>query len=887
MARSLPPAAPARLDAVDLLYRKLPRAVGISLAVATLLAVALFEVAPLGNLLVWYVGIVVVYLGRAALANLYRRLSPPKEEAARWERIFFLGALLAALAWGSAAWLIFPAQAPMHQMLLSIVLAGVACGGIGTLAASWPVVATFVVAMLVPLLLRFWTVDDPAGPELAGMIVLYIVTILLSAREQNRSILSVLALRYRIREQQRELHRSGERYRFLIENTPIGIFRASAQDGFPLRTINPALVRQLGLGAHSFPRGASLQGIFSNEDDFVDFCERLYLQGQVSGVLVRLGGDDDAPRWGALSCRLLRNEDGAVRDLAGTIEDVSERKVAEEALRAAKGEAEKANARLKRAIREAHRLTREAEAANVAKSAFLANMSHEIRTPLNGVIGMTGLLADTELDDEQQEYVETARKSGEALLGLINDILDFSKIEAGHLELEPLDFDLRALLEDVADIVAWQAHEKRLEVACLVSPEVPSQVRGDVGRLRQILMNLLSNAVKFTEKGEIVMEVTAREGAGGTLDVHFEVRDTGIGIPEQGVEELYHPFCQADASTSRRYGGTGLGLAISKQLVERMGGILDAERRETGGSVFWFTVRLERQSAAYGRNPLRDSMATGFYPGVRVLGVDDNETNRRVLEGMLRRLGCDVDTVDGGTQAFVRLREAADEGRPYRVAILDMHMPDADGLELGRRLKADPGLRATALLLLTSMGAAVDEEERRAAGFLGSFTKPVRRSQLVECLELGLRGEAAAQPAPPPGRAAATPARRIRILLAEDNVVNQRVAVSMLKRLGYRADPVANGQEAIRALATVPYDLVFMDVQMPEMDGLEATRRIRAPDSTVKNREIPIVAMTAHALKGDREMCLDAGMCDYVTKPVSRGRLAEVIERWTSTPAAS
>jgi signal transduction histidine kinase/DNA-binding response OmpR family regulator len=578
----------------------------------------------------------------------------------------------------------------------------------------------------------------------------------------------------------------------------------------------------------------------------------------------------------------LKLAEGVGTQIAGAIANAqlfAERKRAEQEIIKAKETAEAMNRQLAETVERANQLSFEAAVANAAKSEFLANMSHEIRTPMNGVIGMTELLLDTDLSPEQKEYAETVRRSADALLTIIGDILDFSKIEAGKMNIEIINFDLRTTIEDITDLLATKAHEKNLEFACLVHHDVPSRLCGDPGRIRQILLNLAGNSIKFTSKGEVVIRVALEEEKDGQATVRFAISDTGPGIPQDRMDRLFRSFSQVDSSTTRKYGGTGLGLSISKRLAELMGGQIGVVSEEGKGSTFWFTAVFSKQAV--------DKKSTVVVPenirDKRILAVDDNVTNRLILHEQLRSWGCQHDEAANGTEALAKLHEAVNAHNPFHIAILDMDMPDIDGATLGRKIKEDPNLCQTTLVMLTSRGRRGDAKQMQEIGFAAYLTKPIKSSQLYDCLVMVVGSKLAApdtSPVPIITRHSLMEetGSKIRILLAEDNIINQKVALGVLAKIGYRADVASNGREVLTALEKTPYDLILMDVQMPEMDGFEATAAIRQKESEM-GRHIPIIAMTAHAMKGDRELCLEKGMDDYVSKPIQPKDLSAAINR--------
>ena len=560
---------------------------------------------------------------------------------------------------------------------------------------------------------------------------------------------------------------------------------------------------------------------------------------------------DGSIRWLSGRGDVKRDKQGKAVTLVGTCQDLTDARAAEEELTHARDQALEASR---------------------AKSDFLATMSHEIRTPMNGVIGLTGLLLDSNLTENQLRYAQGVRASGEALLSIINDILDFSKIEAGKLELETVDFDLSHAIEEVGSLVAESVRAKGLELVAYCHPGLPTALRGDVGRLRQILLNFANNAVKFTESGEVVLQADlAEEPTSEHVLVRFEVADTGVGLDPSATEKIFEPFSQADASTTRRHGGTGLGLAICRRLAEAMGGTVGVESRSGGGSAFWLRLPLSHASVPIAsQNRHAHSLE-----GLRVLVVDDNETSRLVLASQLRAWGITADLAAGADEALETIRKAAAE-TSYDMALLDMGMPEVDGLTLAGILRSDPELAAVRLLLLSSTWA--EAEAAAEAGLVGHLTKPVRLSKLYDTLVLamspalaGTVGDFATYPPSEVGS-------RGSLLIVEDNTINQEVAVGMVARLGYTSDVAGNGLEALEALERGSYDAVLMDCHMPEMDGFQATAEIRRREAD--RSHTPIIAMTAGALVEDRGKCIAAGMDDYLTKPVKHREIERMLNRW-------
>jgi PAS domain S-box-containing protein len=793
-------------------------------------------------------------------------------------------------------------------------------------------------------------------------------------------------LELRVAERTMELMQAEEKYRGIFEEATVGIFQTTPDGRF--LSVNPAMARMHGYDSPP-EMLTSLQGVVSNlyvhPAGRQEFNRLMTERGVVERFEYQTYGKDGRKIWISENARAICDAAGTILYYVGTMEDISERKQAEEALLAERqllrmlidnmpdyiyvkdaasrflvanrylaekigvkgpeemigrtdfdffpeelataffsdeqvivqsGQAlvnhEEASidaagnescvlttkmplrdqhnhvvgimgigrdiTHLKQAEREAEKAREAAEAASRAKSQFLANMSHEIRTPLNGIVGMTDLALETELTPEQQEYLETVKLSADTLLAVINDILDFSKIEAGKIDLDVSDFDLRDVLESTLKTVAVRADEKGLELLCDVAPDVPEQVRGDSTRLRQVLLNLVGNAIKFTERGEVTVRVEAMEGDIGLL--HFSVLDTGIGIPREKQKLIFEPFSQADASTTRKYGGTGLGLTISTRLVEKMGGKIWVASEKDQGTQFHFTLRL---GVAGARAAQETAISPEILRGVKVLVVDDNRTNRWILTGTLKRWGMNPVSVEGGEEALAELSLARKTDEPYELVLTDMHMPVMDGFTLMQRIGENPGLSTSTIIMLTSACRQGDAQRCLELGATAYLLKPVRQTELREALAKAL---VAREPkkamhtiARRPADDAREPAGVLRVLLAEDNAVNQRLAVRLLEKRGHHVVLAANGREALEAIGRENFDLVLMDVQMPDMDGFEATAAIRQNEHS-SGTHLPIIALTAHAMKGDRERCLAAGMDGYLAKPIHPEELDHVLYKF-------
>jgi two-component system, sensor histidine kinase and response regulator len=802
---------------------------------------------PIRPLILWASLLAVIQVGRFVLRRELVRRGAPADVAIR---AFRISVLLLGLTLGGAAWALWVPLPFDHFVLVVLTYCMLAGGGVLAFSVDAASVYLYAVPLLAPVLPAIVArgLDDLHLATL-GMVVLYAGVVLASYRRSHQTMLDLWDVSERAQT-------SETRFRQLTENMP-EVFYVFAADLSAMLYVSPAYERVWGRSLEELQRNprAFLDSIFPEDVGRLLAAVDRVRHGETIETEYRLRLADGTVRSIVNRSVPVRDAKGTVWRIAGIARDVTEQAAAREAERLARLEADRTTA---------------------AKMAFLANMSHEIRTPMSGILGVAELLRDTPLTPDQHRSLDVITSSGDALLAILNDILDLSKIEAGELALEIVPFDLPALVHGAARLLGARANERGIELVCDCGDGVPPRVRGDAGRLRQVLTNLLSNAVKFTPRGEVELLVTVAHRQGDEAVVQFAVRDTGIGIAAEHLTRIFAPFGQADSSTTRKYGGTGLGLSIARRLVRLMGSDISVESEPGRGSTFWFRVTLPVDTGhpgAHAAGRLEELQL------VRTLVVDDNGTNRHVLGGLLRHAGADVEECGSVAEAVAALRAARISGESIRLLVSDVNMPDRDGFSLAEEVRADPSLADCRLMLLTSAGRPGDGERCRQLGVAAYLQKPVSRVELLESALAALNGTTAAG-APPPlvTRHTIAEARRpLRILLAEDNEVNQQVAAAMLRKRGHEVDIVGNGRQAVAAIRGGSYDLVLMDIQMPELGGLEATREIR---EFLGGRRLPIIALTADALSGERERCLAGGMDGYLAKPFKAFQLFAAVEGW-------
>lgn len=814
----------------------------------------LWGIASTPLLLAWTATVVVGVLVRAASR---RQLSASHADPQTKLRAIRLAVTALGIAWGVGAAAIVPDVQPRYMAMLLVVLCGLVAGAAHNLDADPPAFRRFLFTSLGPLLVGI-PLNGRDRMQLVAMllIVIYGGFMLVLNRRAHRLLNDHLRSSELLAVREQEAQRERRHLDALIDSAPLGILVVDRDNR--VQRVNPRFQELFGYTSDE-ATGRDLYDLIVPATDRLaagDLQRRARAMGRAVAEVERRRKDG---RVVPVRVSVAPVEGGVSGDLFLQYEDISERRQAEQVMREARDTAE--------------RLAK-------ARSSFLANMSHEIRTPMNAVVGFVELLLDTELSTDQRRALELVRSSAEALLTILNDVLDFSKIEAEHLELEAIPFDLQKMLHSTVGLLAVRAREKHLELITDIGMDFPALVRGDPTRVRQVLTNLIGNAIKFTDEGEIVVRAFAAPAGDHAVRVEFSVRDTGIGISSEQLSSIFQEFTQADASMTRRYGGTGLGLAIARKLVTLMGGELKVESEPGNGSTFSFTLSFAVEAPA-----ARATSAGVSLGSRRVLIVDDNETNRRILRDILAGAGMALREAPSAADGIEALREAHRGGAPVELAIIDAQMPEQDGFALAAEIRATPELAATRLLLLTSAGQRGDAQHCREVGINAYLTKPIARADLLEALS-ALFAAPAGGATPDEGiitrHTIAEARRRMHILLAEDNPVNQQVAATMLRKRGHEVDVVADGAAAVAAVRGTVYDVVLMDIQMPEMDGFAATEAIRAMP---ERAGLPIIALTAHALSGERDRCLSHGMSGYLTKPFRSHELFGLVEGWADSPA--
>jgi len=820
----------------------------------SVMAFLLWGIASTPLLLAWTTTVVVGVLVRAASR---RQLRATKADSQTTLRAVRLAVTALGIAWGVGAAAIVPDVQPRYMAMLLVVLCGLVAGAAHNLDADPPAFKRFLFTSLGPLLVAI-PLNGRDRMQLVAMllIVIYGGFMLVLNRRAHRLLNDHLRSSELLAVREQEAQRERRHLDALIDSAPLGILVVDRDNR--VQRVNPRFQELFGYTSDE-ATGRDLYDLIVPATDRAaagDLQRRARTMGRAVAEVER--GRKDG-RLVPVRVSVAPVEGGVSGDLFLQYEDISERRQAERVMREARDTAE--------------RLAK-------ARSSFLANMSHEIRTPMNAVVGFVELLLDTELTTDQRRALELVRSSAEALLTILNDVLDFSKIEAEHLELEAIPFDLQKMLHSTVGLLAVRAREKHLELITDIGLDFPALVRGDPTRVRQVLTNLIGNAIKFTDEGEVVVRAFAAPAGDHAVRVEFSVRDTGIGISSEQLSSIFQEFTQADASMTRRYGGTGLGLAIARKLVTLMGGELKVESELGKGSTFSFTLSLAVEAPA-----ARATSAGVSLGSRRVLIVDDNETNRRILRDILAGAGMALREAPSAAAGIDALREAHRGGAPVELAIIDAQMPEQDGFALAAEIRATPELAATRLLLLTSAGQRGDAQHCREVGINAYLTKPIARADLLEALSAlfaAPAGGASSDEAIITRHTIAEARRRMHILLAEDNPVNQQVAATMLRKRGHEVDVVADGAAAVAAVRGTVYDVVLMDIQMPEMDGFAATEAIRA---LPERAGLPIIALTAHALSGERDRCLSHGMSGYLTKPFRSHELFGLVEGWADSPA--